>query len=193
MKTIYLAIVLICAALGQANAKSITMKTALTSCASYDAAMTATDYTDCYAQLSFETAANANNTYLFAAGLTYYANSQVIGQSGVGTYEPFIFPEDGSCSEVCFTYTSDAFANLISFSFYNLYAGCWYCSQGSFSFDGTSENYFSSDTAIDMYSVWSLEAPAPVPLAPAVLLLASAVLSVFCLRGGGKRGLGQSL
>jgi hypothetical protein len=187
MKTIYIAVLLLCAALGQAYGKTITMKTAVTSCVATN--LTATEYTDCYAQLNFETAANANSTYLFDASLTYFGNGQVIGQSSVGTYEEFISPDDQSCSELCFKYTSDTFANLVSFNFINLYTGCWYCSAGSFSTNGTIRNYFSSDTAIDMYSVWSLEAPAPVPLAPSFILLASAILSVVSLGCRGKRGL----
>lgn len=165
------------------------MKTVANSCVAQDAYTTTTEYNDCYAQLSFETAANANNAYLFGAALTYYGNGQVIGQSNVGTYEPFIYPDDGGCSEICFTYTSDASANLVSFLFYTAYNGCWYCSMGVFDRSGAGENYFSSDTAIEMFSEWSFDAPAPVPLAPTVLLLVSAILSVFCLGHIGKRGL----
>jgi len=188
MKTISLAIVLLCSVLSQANGKTITMKTVATSCVSQDANMTSTDYTDCYAQLVFDTAANTDSAYLFDAALTYYGNGQVIGQANVGTDAGFISPDDGSCSEVCFTYTSDALANLVSFTFYNLYNGCWYCSQGIFDPSGTGENSFSSDTGIDMYSTWSLPAPTPVPLVPAVLILATAVLSMFCLRPFGRKG-----
>lgn len=189
MKTICLALVLLCSVLSQAYGKTITMTTVATSCASPDANMASTVYTDCFAQLIFDTAANANGAYLFDAALTYYGNGQVIGQSNVGTDAGFISPDDGSCSEVCFTYTSDALANLISFKFYSLYNGCWYCTQGIFDPSGTGENSFSSDTGIDMNSMWSLPDPTPVPLGPAVLSLATAVIGVFCLGRFGRKSL----
>lgn len=191
MIRVLLAVFLVCFGWGQAYAKTVTLNTATTNCAYYDIETNSGVNFDCFAQLKFDTAANANNAYLFTASLTYHSDGRIVGEHDPGTYEPYIF--EVGCIELCFWYSSDSNANLVSLRFYHLYNGCTYCVEGSFNSNGTGLNYFFSQAgatfppfpgqypAIYMNSSWVSVAPAPVPLSASAILLVSGILSLLYL------------